>query len=518
MKVWARRAVQGLFLLLFFFLFLKTEFKGTDDLGYPVGLFLEADPLLALSASLSSRSLPTGAWLCLAVAGATVLLGRVFCGWVCPLGTLHNIFGAMGDRRGPQRVRGWFRAKYLLLAFLLAGSAVGIQLTGIFDPMSLLVRHMAVGIDPAVNYAANGAMGSVPASGPLAAAAHPVYAFLKNTVLAFRQPHFAQGAPMALLLFAVLLLNLVERRLWCRYVCPLGALLGLLCRFAPFKRRTSDACNSCGLCDRKCQGGIRASAWAAPECLYCMACTRGCPKRATSFGLSAAPAGGPVSPGRRGVLLAGGAGLASVAVSRTALRFDPGRPRPELIRPPGALPELEFLARCVKCGECMKVCPTNGLQPTLLEAGLEGVWSPVLNPLRGHCEHSCTLCGQVCPTGAIRRLSPERKREWRIGTAMFDRSRCLPYAHYENCMVCEEVCPTPKKSIWFRDIEAKDREGNARTIKRPFVDLKHCTGCGICVNKCPIVDAPGIRVTSIGETRSERNQLLLGGGPGGGPY
>jgi formate hydrogenlyase subunit 6/NADH:ubiquinone oxidoreductase subunit I len=99
---------------------------------------------------------------------------------------------------------------------------------------------------------------------------------------------------------------------------------------------------------------------------------------------------------------------------------------------------------------------------------------------------------------------------------MFDRSRCLPYAHYENCMVCEEVCPTPKKSIWFRDVEAKDRNGDSRTVKRPFVDLRLCTGCGICVNKCPIVDAPGVRVTSIGETRSRRNQLLLGGGPG--PY
>jgi ferredoxin len=483
-----------------------------------VGLFLEMDPLLKLSAFLSDRSLPGDVGLCLALAGATVLLGRVFCGWVCPLGTLNHLFGAFRRWRGPQRVGGWFRAKYLLLAFLLCGSLAGIQLAGVLDPMSLLTRHLTAGANPAANYAANGLMDAVRAtgSGALAAVAEPIHAFLRETVLAFRQPYFAQGTAMTLLLAAVLLLNMFERRFWCRYVCPLGALLGLLCRLAPFKRRTSEACNFCGLCDRRCQGGIKSEAWTASECLYCMTCAKECPKRAVTFGFTARPADGSVSVGRRDILLAAGAGLASVAVSRATPAFDPARPSPWLIRPPGALPELDFLARCVKCGECMKVCPTNGLQPTLLQAGLEGLWSPVLDPLRGYCEYNCTLCGQVCPTGAIRRLALEQKREWRIGTAMFDRSRCLPYAHYESCMVCEEVCPTPKKSIWFRDIEAKGRDGGAKVIKRPFVDLNLCTGCGICVNKCPIVDAPGIRVTSIGETRSERNRLLLDDLGGGG--
>jgi polyferredoxin len=510
MKVWIRRATQGLFLLLFFFLFLKAEFTGANKLIYPVDLFLRVDPLLGLSAVMAGHSIISVVWPCLIVVAVTALLGRVFCGWVCPLGTLHHIFGAMRRWKGSQHVRGWFRVKYLLLAFLLAGNLVGIQLTGIFDPISLLTRHMTVGVNPAVNYAANGVMGS----GFLASMVEPVHAFLNKTILAFRQPYFSQGALMTILLVAVLLLNLVERRFWCRYLCPLGALLGVLGRWAPFKRTVSSGCTSCDLCNRKCHAGIRTDAWTASECLYCMSCTMECHKQAISFGFSARPARATISVGRRNVILAGGAGLASVAVSRATPRFDPSRPNPDLIRPPGSLAEPDFLARCVKCGECMKVCPTNALQPTLLEAGLEGVWSPLLNPLMGYCEFNCTLCGQVCPTGAIRRLTVEQKREWRIGTAMFDRSRCLPYAHYQECIVCEEHCPTPKKSIWFRDVEAKDRSGEARTIKRPFVDLKLCTGCGICVNKCPIVDAPGVRITSIGETRSKRNQFLLGGGGG----
>jgi formate hydrogenlyase subunit 6/NADH:ubiquinone oxidoreductase subunit I len=79
----------------------------------------------------------------------------------------------------------------------------------------------------------------------------------------------------------------------------------------------------------------------------------------------------------------------------------------KLIRPPGALPEPQFLAKCVKCGECMKVCPTNGLQPTLSEAGTEGIWTPVLVPRVGYCEYYCSLCTQVCPTGAIEELTVE---------------------------------------------------------------------------------------------------------------
>ena len=512
MRVRARRVTQGLFLLLFVLLFLQTEQKGADQLGYPVRLFLDADPLLALATFLSAHALAGGFLLSLALAGLTAVLGRVFCGWACPLGTLHNLAGALRRWRGPQRVRGWFRAKYLLLVFLLAGSAAGLQLTGLFDPLSLLVRHLALGPYPALNFAANAAQDAVYRADlkPLTGMAEPVFALLKKTVLAFQQPHFAQGALLSALLVAILLLNLGERRFWCRYLCPLGALLGLLGRRALLRREAAEGCNACGACDRECQGGLQASegnGWIGSECLYCMACDDACPKNAVSFGFGR-PAAPALDLGRRRVLLAGGAGVAAVAAARATPAFD-GRAQPGLIRPPGARPEPEFLARCVKCGECMKVCTTNGLQPTLFEAGPEGIWSPVLVPVRGYCEFSCTLCGQVCPTGAIRALTPAEKARWRIGTAMFDRGRCLPHAHATPCIVCEEVCPTPVKAIWFEEVQVKDRDGRAVALKQPHVDLKLCIGCGICEAKCPVADLPAVRVTSIGETRSKTNQLLL---------
>jgi ferredoxin len=180
-----------------------------------------------------------------------------------------------------------------------------------------------------------------------------------------------------------------------------------------------------------------------------------------------------------------------------------------LIRPPGSLEEKDFLKKCIKCGQCLKVCITNGLQPALLEAGLDGIWSPVLVPRLGYCEYRCTLCGQVCPTGAIRKLSLEEKGTVRIGSAMIDKGRCLPFAHAAPCIVCQEVCPTPEKAIWFEDARVKNRKGETLTLRQPHVDLNLCVGCGICEAKCPVLGRPAITVTSIGESRSPDNQLLL---------
>ena len=143
--------------------------------------------------------------------------------------------------------------------------------------------------------------------------------------------------------------------------------------------------------------------------------------------------------GRRQVMLSLASGMLAVPLVRSTPFSRADFANPVLLRPPGSLKEKEFLKRCVKCGECMKVCLTNGLQPAFLEAGLEGLWSPRLIPRIGYCEYRCTLCGQVCPTGAIQRLSLEEKMKTRIGLAMIDKGRCLPYAHSTPCIVCEEV-------------------------------------------------------------------------------
>ena len=213
--------------------------------------------------------------------------------------------------------------------------------------------------------------------------------------------------------------------------------------------------------------------------------------------------------GRRRVIASVLSGVAVVPLLRITPLAKTNSQEPGLLRPPGSLEEKEFLKRCVKCGECMKVCITNGLQPTLLEAGVEGIWSPVLIPRIGYCEYRCTLCGQVCPTGAIKKLTLEEKAKVKLGLAMIDKGRCLPWAHATPCIMCEEVCPTPKKAVWFEKAQVRDRKGRVLTLQQPHVDLELCIGCGICETKCPVLGRPAITVSSVGESRSKENQLLL---------
>jgi len=149
-----RRIVQGLFLALFLFLFIQTESKGLDELGYPVKLFLDFDPLIFLTTLLASRAVEGLFWLSLIIVALTVILGRFFCGWVCPLGTLNNMVGSLRKKRAKPPGPGWFRLKYYILVFILASSVFGAQLAGIADPISLTIRSFSLAIYPALSYAA----------------------------------------------------------------------------------------------------------------------------------------------------------------------------------------------------------------------------------------------------------------------------------------------------------------------------------------------------------------------------
>jgi ferredoxin len=182
-----------------------------------------------------------------------------------------------------------------------------------------------------------------------------------------------------------------------------------------------------------------------------------------------------------------------------------------LIRPPGSLPEKDFLTLCQRCGLCMKACPTNVINPTLGEAGMAGFWTPRLIMTHGYCDYTCTLCGSVCPTGAIKEITAKEKIEKpiKIGSAYLDRGRCLPWSANAPCIVCEEHCPTSPKAIYLKEDTLTRADGKSMKVRLPYVDLKRCVGCGICENKCPVRGLPAIRTISAGETRSTKNRILL---------
>jgi polyferredoxin len=533
----ARRVSQGLSLAAFVFLLLRSEFAGSFRglagpirLPWPVSAFLEIDPLAAVATALSTHALYRSMWWALVLLVPTFFLGRFFCGWMCPLGTLHHVVSSVKSetKRGQARIESnrykrWQGAKYSVLVALLAAAACGSAVAGLLDPIPLLVRSLALSILPGANYAAAAVLDAwyqVP-SRPVRVGADLAQAILQGTIAPFRQPHFRQAAVLGAILVGLLALNLRVTRFWCRAVCPLGALLGAASRWS-IVRLSKDAanCDTCNRCLLHCQGGddpIPGAKWRKAECHLCFNCVADCPTGGVAFGIGVPKRADTIEApeaGRRKLLasVAAGAALVPLLRSGTGLAVDVD---PRLVRPPGALDERHFLDRCIRCGECMKVCPNNALHPALAEGGIEAIWTPVVAPRIGYCEPNCVLCGQVCPTGAIWEITEPEKvsRPIKIGTAFYDQGRCLPWAMATECIVCQEWCPTSPKAIVLVEAEVAGADGRAKTVRRPQVDPARCTGCGACEYACPVKDRPAVYVTSVGESRSRTNQFILPAAP-----
>lgn len=531
---------QTLFFSFFVFLLLRTEFRGSlrsagreIHLPYPVQLFFRLDPLIAMSNALASRALYRGLLWSLVVVIPTLLLGRFFCGWICPLGSIHHFFSSRTSerKRGMQliesnRYKRWQTTKYYLLFAALMAALCGSGIVGWLDPFSFLVRSLGLSILPGTNYALDGGLRIIGhsrwGSGSLGNVLHFL---LGGWLLSFKQPHFQQGFWLGLIFIFIVTLNLRITRFWCRALCPLGALLGILSRWSILGLvKSPEHCADCNRCLLRCQGGddpIGGVPWRQPECHLCLNCVDECPEGGLRFKFFPAQKSAGMNLKRRKVLTGLAAGAAVLPLMRSTAGFAVEHHERRL-RPPGALEEGDFMARCIRCGECMKVCPNNALQPAWSEAGLEGLWTPVVVPRIGYCESSCVLCSQVCPTGAIWEITA-REKGWaarpangaepiRLGTAFLDRGRCLPWAMATPCIVCEEWCPTSPKAIYLQAAQVMSAEGEPRPVKQPLIDPHRCIGCGACEYACPVQDRPAVYVTSVGESRSRTNQILLNAG------
>lgn len=476
MKITNTRRISQIFFLILFLWFCVVATMGTAFWrlrGWPVNWFLNLDPLAAIGTALSTRTLYRGMVWAVATVVLTIIFGRFFCGWVCPFGTMHQFFGWLGalGKKVPQRIaRNKYRKAqsikyFLLVAFLVMAAfplwdSVSLQ-SGLLDPIPFVYRSVNVVLMPILDRHAN--------------------------MMFVSSRQYDGSWLLGAIFLTALFLNVWIPRFYCRFICPLGALFGILGRFSVWRIGKAQAkCRDCGLCEKSCEGACQPSGKIRiSECVLCFNCLHACPDDLVTFRTQESSAGEIVNPDmeRRGFILTAVSGLLAIPMIRLAGRLGTNWHH-KVIRPPGALPEAEFLKRCLKCGQCMRICPTNVIVPSGIEGGLENLWTPVLNFRSGTsgCQLNCTACSFICPTAAIRPVTLAEKmglEEFsekgpiRMGTAFVDRSRCLPWSMNTPCIVCQENCPMTPKAIYIEERYATVRDGiyEAATVDGAAISL-----------------------------------------------
>lgn len=463
-NIWLRRVFQALFLGLWIFLFWKTAHQSIGPV--PPDAFLVTDPLVGLLTTVASRTATVALIGGAAFLLLTLIFGRFFCGWVCPLGTVLDIVGRLWVGRRETKSANdtaWRRVKYYLLVALTVSAVLGGPLLYLFDPLVILFRSIALGAYPT---------------------------------------RVGEGSFLPLLiLLAIIGLTGITHRFWCRYLCPLGALYGVFARVSLFRRRRS-GCDGCKLQDaRMCtevcamQGAVMKDGM-PEECVRCMACESVCPAGSLSF-----KAGAPlpsqkevlIDLDRRTFVLSLGTGaVAGYAAANATTSFSDTR---RVVRPPMVFDEVAFSALCVRCGQCIRSCPTGTLQPLLLEAGFGGLWTPAVTPRINGCKDNCNACSAACPSHAVPEFGPKRTDKWigKMGAATFDAGRCITYADdvKKPCLKCAEVCPN--KAIVI-DFETQ--------FPRPTgIVYDRCVGCGQCETACTkmVVGKPAMELYASGQ-------------------
>ncbi len=478
---------------------------------------LAIDPLVSVAAAVASRSWVWSLWCAGVILLVCLVVPRGFCGYVCPMGTLLDLFDwAIGRRvRRPRATAEawWVHLKYYLLAGVLAAALFGVLLAGFVAAIPMITRGLAFLV-------------TAPQTG-LAVGWHQ------------RAPFGVGQVVSVLLLLVVLGLGIMRPRFWCKYVCPSGALFSVANLLRLTERKVDSSCIECGKCVKVCPfDAIRLDfATRTADCTFCQTCGGACPSGAIRFAgrgagpecevvegdtasskkgagtspptvvaddgesaLGASPLFRHPTPGgerpvrRRGFLAAaiGGVGTAA-ALRATGARLD--APDADLpVRPPGSAPEKQFLQMCVRCGECLQACPYDAIQPLGFQQGLQGLWTPQLVADWSGCQPSCNNCGQVCPTGAIRALPMEEKRRVRMGLAVVDEQTCLPFAQDEACQLCVDECVAAGyHAIEFRPVGTgveKNESGEYvdTRLSAPYVVAEKCVGCGICQTRCLVVN------------------------------
>ncbi len=425
----------------------------------------------------------------------TLLLGRVYCSTICPLGTLQDVIIRLSRRIKRKR---WYRYKKapiaihygLLVLSVVSALAGSMVLVDLLEPFSNFGRILTNLMDPVVVSINNAATFVLSRFGMFSLYTVPLV-HLQLAVVLYT----------AAFLAFIVYLSVWHGRLFCNMLCPAGAFLGLLSRFSLFKITIiEERCTDCGFCEMVCKANCIDSESKRIDfdaCIGCFNCIDGCPTVGMTFKgfwkKKPVVTPEPVDAPRRaflGALVATGAAMlvpgdsTKSAGATSPVTFDQSRRMP--ITPPGSGGVDRFSNLCTACQLCVSACPTQVLTPSLFEYGVAGLMQPKMNYAGSSCTYECVICTQVCPSGAILPLDVAAKKEIQLGKACFVKEDCIVITKKKDCGACSEHCPT--KAVKMVPYEGK--------LFLPELNNDICVGCGSCEHPCPTEPRKAIYVVS----------------------
>lgn len=442
-----------------------------------------------------------------------LVFGRIYCSVICPAGILQDIINRLfcigkkkkkGSRRFAYR-KPMNGLRYSLLALTAVTAIFGFSgLCLLLDPYSNFGRIGASLLRPVVMWGNN-----ILSDLLMKVDNYSLFHVTISTVT-------MSGLIAASIAFIVFIVMTVFRgRLFCNTICPTGALLSLFSRYSLF-RITFDrgTCIHCGSCEHTCKAEAINSKELTVDtsrCVDCFNCVSSCAKGSIGYrferpgkkekempaDMAAARKSCTAQPeaanSRRAFLTAGATIAASLpVVSAMAEGAEPvkkhkkGRKKWPPITPPGSVSLERFKDKCTGCQICVVRCPSQVLRPTGLEYGLDYMLKPRLAYISSYCNYECTVCSEVCPTGAIKPLTVDEKVTTQVGIATFFQNRCVVHVEEKDCGACSEHCPT----------QAVHMVPYKGTLTIPEVNPDLCIGCGGCESICPVRPMRAIIVKS----------------------
>ena len=431
----------------------------------------------------------------------TIMFGRIYCSVICPLGIFQDIIAWLTQRgKGKNKKKRWYKyakpltiLRYSILGICVIFLIFEITIPVLFlDPYSNFGR-MAVNIFRPLFMEKNNLLNWI-------ALKFHVYNFYYITINTVTIWSFTIATAIFLI---IVIMALLRGRLYCNTVCPVGSLLGFISKFSLFRIILNDSkCTSCGICEKACKSQCINSKEKYIDYSRCVACFN-CLKRCKSNGVNyrftpirfvANEKKSPeiISAPTNEIGMTRRSFLVTSTVLATTLPVLPAWAKKEIdptkltpITPPGSISLEHFKKKCTACHLCITHCPQQILKPAGFNFGIDYVCKPhMVFYEKGFCNYGCTACSNVCPNGAIRKLTKEEKKVTQIGIAQFNRHLCVVHTDHTSCGACSEHCPT----------QAVRMEPYVGGLTLPHVYNELCIGCGGCESICPVRPIKAINV------------------------